>query len=181
MNLRRDPLPAGAELALVVEAGAAQNSSPHAVATVGKFEVHPGASNSIPSRVQITIDVRDGDMAVRDDLLMTFRTASADIARRRGLQHEFTILNSDPSLCCATEVVEAVASAASVLHLPYLPMISRAYHDTVFMSRLCPAGMIFIPCRHGYSHRPDEFTTPEAIDRGVSVLALTLAALADDA
>jgi acetylornithine deacetylase/succinyl-diaminopimelate desuccinylase-like protein len=57
-------------------------------------------------------------------------------------------------------------------------MVSRAYHDSLFMSRIVPAGMLFIPCRNGYSHRPDEYASPEDIERGVMVLAETLATLA---
>jgi N-carbamoyl-L-amino-acid hydrolase len=57
-------------------------------------------------------------------------------------------------------------------------MVSRAYHDSLFMARICPTSMIFIPCRGGVSHRPDEYSSPEAIARGVAVLALTLAELA---
>jgi acetylornithine deacetylase/succinyl-diaminopimelate desuccinylase-like protein len=57
-------------------------------------------------------------------------------------------------------------------------MVSRAYHDSLFMSRIAPTGMLFIPCRNGYSHRPDEYTSPENIERGVAVLAETLARLA---
>jgi ureidoglycolate amidohydrolase len=54
-------------------------------------------------------------------------------------------------------------------------MISRAYHDSLFMARIAPTGMIFIPCRDGISHRPDEFSSPAAIARGAQVLALALA------
>jgi len=57
-------------------------------------------------------------------------------------------------------------------------MVSRAYHDSLFMSRIAPVAMLFIPCRHGYSHRPDEYASPRDIARGVLVLAETLAALA---
>ena len=57
-------------------------------------------------------------------------------------------------------------------------MISRAYHDSLFMARITPTGMIFIPCRGGVSHRPDEYSSPEAIARGVEVLALSLGRLA---
>ena len=56
-------------------------------------------------------------------------------------------------------------------------MISRAYHDSLFMSRIAPTGMLFIPCRGGVSHRPDEYAAPEDIARGAQVLALTLARL----
>jgi N-carbamoyl-L-amino-acid hydrolase len=57
-------------------------------------------------------------------------------------------------------------------------MISRAYHDSLFMARVAPTGMIFIPCQGGISHRPDEYASPEAIANGVEVLADTLAVLA---
>jgi ureidoglycolate amidohydrolase len=56
-------------------------------------------------------------------------------------------------------------------------MVSRAYHDSLFMAQIAPTGMIFIPCRKGVSHRPDEFSSPEAIGNGVKALALTLAQL----
>jgi N-carbamoyl-L-amino-acid hydrolase len=57
-------------------------------------------------------------------------------------------------------------------------MVSRAYHDALFMARVAPTGMIFIPCRGGLSHRPDEYASPEAIGLGAAVLARTLARLA---
>lgn len=56
-------------------------------------------------------------------------------------------------------------------------MVSRAYHDSLFMAQIAPTGMIFIPCRGGWSHRPDEFASPEDIERGVRVLAMTMATL----
>jgi N-carbamoyl-L-amino-acid hydrolase len=56
-------------------------------------------------------------------------------------------------------------------------MVSRAYHDSLFVSRIAPVAMLFIPCRHGYSHRPDEYADPGDIARGTLVLAETLAAL----
>jgi N-carbamoyl-L-amino-acid hydrolase len=57
-------------------------------------------------------------------------------------------------------------------------MVSRAYHDSLFMARVAPAGMLFIPCRAGVSHRPDEYAAPDDIERGVRVLAAALARLA---
>jgi N-carbamoyl-L-amino-acid hydrolase len=58
-------------------------------------------------------------------------------------------------------------------------MVSRAYHDSLFMSRIAPAAMLFIPCRNGYSHRPDEYASPEDIARGTLVLAEALATLSE--
>ena len=71
-----------------------------------------------------------------------------------------------------------VAEVCAELALPLKPMISRAYHDSLFMAQLCPTTMIFIPCRGGVSHRPDEYSSPEQIAAGVRVLAYTLARLA---
>jgi hypothetical protein len=72
-------------------------------------------------------------------------------------------------------------SAFSILpkaRLKFIPMVSRAYHDSLFMARIAPVAMLFIPCRNGYSHRPDEYASPEDIVRGTLVLAETLATLA---
>jgi ureidoglycolate amidohydrolase len=74
--------------------------------------------------------------------------------------------------------VDAIRDACRTLNLASLPMISRAYHDSLFMARVAPTGMIFIPCKDGISHRPEEFSTPEAIARGIEILAMTLARLA---
>jgi ureidoglycolate amidohydrolase len=74
-------------------------------------------------------------------------------------------------------VVEALTESCEKHHLEFVPIVSRAYHDSLFMSRIAPTGMLFIPCRNGYSHRPDEYASPEDIARGTLVLAETLAAL----
>jgi N-carbamoyl-L-amino-acid hydrolase len=68
--------------------------------------------------------------------------------------------------------------ACATRGLRHRPLISRAYHDSLFMARIAPTGMIFIPCRNGVSHRPDEYASPEAIAKGVEVLADTIAGLA---
>ena len=75
--------------------------------------------------------------------------------------------------------MNTVAQVCGELGLPVRTMISRAYHDTLFMAQICPATMIFIPCRGGVSHRPDEYASPEHVRDGVTVLAHTLAKLAE--
>jgi acetylornithine deacetylase/succinyl-diaminopimelate desuccinylase-like protein len=86
-------------------------------------------------------------------------------------------LSADPPATTASVVVEATRAACADLGIESLPMISRAYHDSLFMARIAPTGMIFIPCRNGISHRPDEYSSPAAIARGVEVLALVLGRL----
>jgi len=88
------------------------------------------------------------------------------------------LVNADAPAECAPAIIEALTQSCKTRGLPFMPMVSRAYHDSLFMSRMAPVGMLFIPCRNGYSHRPDEYASPEDIGRGVVILAETLAALA---
>lgn len=175
---RRDALLGASELALAVDQAARATGSEDTVATTGLFQVSPGAVNSIPSRVVLEIDVRDTVEARRDGVVQAIIEAALEISARRGLGLETLRLNADPPATAAPEIVSAVTAAADTLGLSALLMVSRAYHDSLFMARLAPTGMIFIPCRGGVSHRPDEYSSPEQIGRGVAVLALTLAALA---
>jgi ureidoglycolate amidohydrolase len=175
---RRDALCAAAETVLVVESSARSSGSPDTVATTGICRVHPGAINSIPERVTLEIDVRDIDLTRRDGVLEAIRLAIESIGARRQVAAVVECLNSDPPVSTSVVVVEAIRSACDELDIAGLSMISRAYHDSLFMARIAPTGMIFIPCREGISHRPDEYSSPEAIARGIEVLALALARLA---
>jgi N-carbamoyl-L-amino-acid hydrolase len=175
---RRDSLVAASEIVLAVEAAARTSGSVDTVATVGVCDVFPGAINSVPSRTTLGVDVRDIDGATRDRALTSIERACEEIAARRQVSVTIEPLNADPPCRCAPEIVEAIGAAATSRGLSMLPLISRAYHDALFMSRLAPTGMIFIPCRGGVSHRPDEYATQEAIERGIAVLADTLAMLA---
>jgi N-carbamoyl-L-amino-acid hydrolase len=176
---RRDALLAAAEIALAVERAALATGSPDTVATTGVLRVEPGAINSIPSRARLEIDVRDIRPAPRDQALDAIRTSVREICERRGVRHELTLLNSDPPATSDPSVVAAIEHAcADAGALPFRRMASRAYHDTLFMAQICPAAMIFTPCRGGVSHRPDEYAAPEAIARGALVLAHALVQLA---
>jgi len=178
MTDRRDALCGAAEVILAVEAAARDSASPDAVATVGTCRVEPGAANGIPSRVAIEVDIRDVDPAPRDRVVAEVRAAIARVASARGLIARVETLNLDPPARSAPAVVAAIESACRDLALPCLPMVSRAYHDALFMARLAPTAMIFIPSLGGHSHRPEEYSSPDQIARGVAVLARTLARLA---
>lgn len=178
MPQRRDALCAAAEIVLAVEEAAQTTGRLDTVATTGVCRVHPGAINSIPGRVTLEIDVRDTDLACRDTTVDRIRAAIAEAAGRRSIESEVELLNADPPANAGREVLGAIQSACRHLQLRCKLMVSRAYHDSLFMARICPTGMIFIPCKDGISHRPDEYSSPEAIGRGVEVLALTLAELA---
>ena len=99
------------------------------------------------------------------------------ISAKRQVSIHPELINADAPAECAPEIIEALTEACRKHNLTFLPMVSRAYHDSLFMSRVAPVAMLFIPCYKGYSHRPDEFASPEDIARGTLVLAETLAAL----
>jgi ureidoglycolate amidohydrolase len=100
------------------------------------------------------------------------------IAQKRGVKlSEFKIVNQDPPALSDDSIIKAMEASSQELNLEHKLMISRAYHDSLFMARISPMGMIFIPCYKGYSHKPEEFSSNEDIANGVKVLALTLAKL----
>jgi len=178
---RKDAFTAAAELALAIEGLTKQLGGSDTVATVGKCEVFPGAVNSIPNRVKMSLDLRDTDGARRDRVLDAVGIAAKEIAARRRVAITTELLNADAPAPCDTQIIEASRAACEAHGIPYREMVSRAYHDSLFMHRVCPMGMIFIPCRGGVSHRPDEYSSPEQIAAGALVLAETLARLAGGA
>lgn len=171
---RRDALAAAAEIILSVEHAARGTGVIDTVATVGMCEVFPGAVNSVPSRVHLSLDVRDIDEARRDLVLHEITAACADTARNRDLTIVCDVLNADAPAACAPGILDAIVEACTEADLSSRTMVSRAYHDALFMARVCPVAMIFIPCRSGVSHRPDEYSSPQEIARGSEVLARTL-------
>jgi N-carbamoyl-L-amino-acid hydrolase len=179
MRDRQDAFCAAAEIALAVELAAKSTGAEDTVGTVGVCDVFPGAVNSVPMRVRLEVDVRDIDGARRDGVLARIRQACDGIAARRGVRLRIETINADAPAACDATVVEALAAAASAHGLPFQKMVSRAYHDSLFLSRIAPTAMLFIPCRGGVSHRPDEYAAPEAIANGALVLAEATASLAE--
>jgi ureidoglycolate amidohydrolase len=175
---RHDAFLAAAEIALALEAAARSTGAIDSVATTGVCEVFPGAVNSIPSRVRLGVDVRDIDPERRDGMLARLDQACAEISARRGVRAKIQTMNRDAPAACDPSIVSLLTAVCEKRELPFDQMVSRAYHDSLFMSRICPTSMLFIPCRAGVSHRPDEYSTPEAIAQGTLILAETLANLA---
>lgn len=178
MRDRRDAFVGAAEMAIAVETAALNTGSSDSVATTGICNVFPGAVNSVPSQVMIEIDMRDSQLIRRDSMVAAITADFKVIAKRRNLELEIEMLNSDPPATCDPKIVDHILNACAELGLRHTRMVSRAYHDSLFMSRITPTSMIFIPCHLGYSHRPDEFASTTDIANGVAVLARTLASLA---
>jgi ureidoglycolate amidohydrolase len=178
---RHDALLAGAEIALAVEQAALNSGSPDTVGTTGVLRIEPGAVNSVPCRAWLEIDFRDTQLASRDAALKRIEDSAARICQQRGVEFTIERVNADAPAECSPALVEVVAAAGADLGLQVKRMISRAYHDSLFMAQVCQTTMIFIPCRGGISHRPDEYSSPDEIKSGVAVLARTLAHLASRA
>jgi ureidoglycolate amidohydrolase len=178
MRDRHDAFLAAAEIALALENAALSTGAIDSVATAGVCEVFPGAVNSIPSRVRLLMDIRDIDPERRDGMLAHLDSVCEKISARRGVTAKIQMINRDSPATCDPVIVALLIAACEKHGLAFDRMVSRAYHDSLFISRLCPTSMLFIPCRAGVSHRPDEYSTPEAIGQGVLILAETLASLA---
>jgi len=178
MPTRHDALCAASELILEMEEAALATGVVDTVATVGVCEVFPGAVNSVPSRVRLETDVRDTDGTRRDGVLSRLKNAAKEVAAKRGVKISFETVNVDPPTTCDAEIIVALELSAVAAGLSHKRMVSRAYHDSLFVARFAPVAMLFTPCRGGYSHRPDEYASPEWIAGGVEVLARALAQLA---
>lgn len=174
---RKDALAAAAELVLALESAAKSTKAIDTVATVGICDVFPGAVNSIPSRVRLETDIRDVEGSRRDDVIRAFQSACDEVQVRRGVKITSEVVNADPPAGCDARILAALEDSANAAGKRHQRMVSRAYHDSLFMARIAPVAMLFIPCRGGISHRPDEYASPEWIGAGVHVLARTLAHL----
>jgi ureidoglycolate amidohydrolase len=164
---------------LALERAARTSGALDTVATVGICDVFPGAVNSIPAKVSLSVDVRDTSLERRDRVLRSLDEACRVTSAERGVRIHSELLNADAPAESGADVIAALRRACEKYSYSFLLMTSRAYHDSLFISRIAPMAMLFIPCRNGYSHRPDEHASPEDIARGALVLAETLAILAE--
>jgi N-carbamoyl-L-amino-acid hydrolase len=175
---RRDALCAAAEIILSLEKHALATGAIDTVATAGTCDVYPGAVNSVPSRVTLQVDVRDIDPVRREGVMLAVRRDIDELARRRDVKVTETMVNADEPANCSLHIVQIIDEVCREQGVTPKHMVSRAYHDSLFMAKVAPIAMIFIPCRGGVSHRPDEYASPSDIANGTQVLASTLARLA---
>jgi allantoate deiminase len=141
-------------------------------ATVGTFRVRPGAPNAIPDWVDLVLELRSERDADRAGAIATLTQAARDAATRHGCTLEAERSYAQPAVTCDPALSRRIREAAG-RDLPALP--SGATHDASAMADLCPIAMLFLRCRGGISHRPDEFASPADMGAAVDVLAKTLA------
>ncbi len=169
MNLRRDALTAAAEMALAIEARARRETD--LVATIGRLEVWPGATNVIPGHVQFAIDVRAPDDERRAAALADIKARIDGIADARGVGATVAKTHEANAFVCDPRVVAGLTRAVDQLGVQPRLLPSGAGHDTMVMGALCPAGMLFVRCKGGISHNPLESITVGDCAYGLAALA----------
>ncbi len=169
MALRKDALQVATRIMQEVVA-IAHRFPPHGRGTVGMVHVHPNSRNVIPGRVSFSIDLRNATDALCDRMDAEIRAFIARTAEETKLPITIDLVSSYPAQPFHAECVEAVGSAAATLGYSNMPAVSGAGHDAVYMARLAPSGMIFIPCKDGISHNEIEDAKPEHITAGCNVL-----------
>jgi N-carbamoyl-L-amino-acid hydrolase len=145
--------------------------------TVGRMLVTPNSPNSVASHVLFSVDVRHPDPATIDRLGKAMEPAARKAADPCAIKVTPT-LHDDPCVFDAG-VIEAVERAANELRLSNMRLASGASHDAMYMARVCPTGMIFVPCEKGVSHNEAENAKPGDLAAGARVLTAALLELAN--
>jgi hydantoinase/carbamoylase family amidase len=174
MRLRQDALAGASEFVLEVERLATVH--PTTVGTVGRLQVGSGTGSltTVPGRVTLGVDVRDTDPERQRELADASLEAARRIAARRRLGLSAELLSDQSPVVLHSTVQDVLAEAARALGIPFATMASGASHDAAHVARIAPTGMLFVPCRGGVSHAPDEWADPADIARGASVLVEAL-------
>ena len=169
MALRKDAMQVAAPIMLEVVATALRHA-PHGRGTVGMVQVHPNSRNVIPGRVKFSIDLRNSTDAVVDQMADEVNAFAARLSQQSGLDVKIELVSSYSAIGFHADCIDAVARAAQQLGYSNMPVVSGAGHDAVYMAKLAPSGMIFIPCKDGISHNEIEDAKAEHITAGCNVL-----------
>ncbi|UBF28623.1 Zn-dependent hydrolase [Kovacikia minuta CCNUW1] len=172
MDMRKDALVAAAQMVLAVNKIAVETPGEQ-VATVGYLNVSPNATNTVPGKVDLRIDLRDLSQAHLEELIWRMKEEFRAIAAATGT--EFTLretLHILPTLS-APPIKDVIQQVCKRLNLDYACLPSRAGHDAQEIGRITDTGMIFVPSQHGISHSEDEYTSPDECTQGANVLLQT--------
>lgn len=169
MTVRHDALLGAAKL--VQEANRiGLSEAPWGRATVGMMQVSPNSRNTIPGHVFFTVDFRHPDDAALSRMDAQLRASAKKVAEEIGLTLKLEEIWYSPPVAFDPDCVGAVRKAAGMLGLPAMEIVSGAGHDAVYVSKVAPTGMIFVPCENGISHNEVENATPADIGAGGDIL-----------
>ncbi|MNJ42661.1 putative hydrolase [compost metagenome] len=170
MNDRQDALAAAAEIILEVESAAKKEAAFGTVGTVGVCMVQPGAMNVIPDSVTLQLEVRGTSEQSKNNVLDSLFRLFRELEDQRGVIINPAVISVERPVLLSKEVVAKLTECSEAMDLSYIRMTSGAGHDAMSMAHICPTGLIFIPCREGLSHHPDEFAAVEDIEAGLRLL-----------
>ena len=174
MDMRHDAFMGLADFAHEIPRIVEENGSELTRATIGRAQILPGSANTVPGRVEFSLDVRDTSEESLVELSSACRKALSAIARRRNLMFEFQQQSWIKPVACDKEIIAQLVDAAESLGLPYQHMPSGAAHDAQIVSGIAPIAMLFVPSRDGQSHSPAEWTSWQDIEAGANLLLQTL-------
>jgi N-carbamoyl-L-amino-acid hydrolase len=178
MDLRRDAAYAAGEIAVFVRR-LAQEMGGQQKGTVGRIELYPNLVNVVAERAVLTVDLRNTDASLLQQAAQHFTDFLERLAQREHVAIETRSLARFEPVSFPSEMVSLVETTARELALPCRRLFSGAGHDAQMMARLCPASMIFVPSVGGLSHNVQEYTAPEHLEAGASVLLNAVLRLAD--
>ena len=152
----------------------AEQNAPDSRATIGDISAHPGSRNTVPRQIKMAVDLRHPDEATLDDMEQNLRRVMADISAETGVNAELDEIWKSPAVEFDAACIAAIQKGAEKLNLNYLDMVSGAGHDSVYVSRVAPTAMIFIPCKDGISHNEREDAQKNHIEMGANILLHTI-------
>lgn len=170
MTMRKDAFLGLAEFAGEIPRLLEENGTELSRATIGKVDLYPGVANTVPGEVNFSLDVRDPDPHILDDLGQTMHRALGAIARRRGLYFKYEVLSKVSPVACDQRVLKILEEEVHRLGLSYLRMPSGAAHDAQIVAHIAPIGMVFVPSKDGRSHSPAEWTSWTDIEAGANLM-----------
>jgi allantoate deiminase len=177
MDLRRDAMQGAAQMAIEITRLVEQEGRP-AVVTLGKWEVRPGAVNVIPDEVGFSIDLRHPDEETKQRLAAAIGACCESIAQKRGLAVASEVTTDSLPSRMDSALQSVLVACAQACGASWKAMPSGAGHDSQEMARRLPTAMLFVPSVEGRSHSAVEYTAPEDVARGATVLATALYQLA---
>lgn len=178
MHMRNDAFAGLAEFHTQLQRLLDENGSERSVATIGRVSCLPGAANVVPGRVDFSLEVRDTEPRILEEMQGACRRALSAIARRRNLMFEFKVLSEIAPVKCSTGLVDRIKQVSEELNIPNLRMASGAAHDAQMLASVTRTAMLFVPSKGGRSHSSAEWTDMRDIEKGANVLLNTLLMLA---
>lgn len=178
MKTRRDPV-MGAISVLGRIYTLATSQTPEARATFGDLSVQPGARNTVPGKLTVTLDIRHPDATILDEMDRKIHSILKEESEKFGLEGELQEIWHMPPVSFAPKCIQAVSAAAVNFGYTVMEMVSGAGHDAMNLAQIAPTGMIFVPCKDGLSHNELEHAEPEDMVAGGNVLLHALLTLAN--